>query len=125
MATTIITSIPVRYVACDGGRAMVQATFNTQACPASGRVVVNAAVGGGWVFCGTERDESDPQPGVADNMYTGMWLGEYLRVSGAVVELLEGDDGETWSGDESVGTLALTHDGSASEIVVVYGTRAD
>ena len=44
---------------------------------------------------------------------------------GAAVELLEGDDGEGWSGDESVGRFALTHDGSAAEIVVVYGTRAD
>ena len=97
----------LRCVACDGGGSMVAATFDARVCPVGGRVVVNAAVGGGWVFCGTERDESDTQPSVADAEYDGIWLGEYLRVSGAVVELLEGDDGEGWSGDESVGRFAV------------------
>ena len=119
-AASVDDAVPVRFVPCgeaqlsSGGGAMIAATFDCAACPPGARVVINAHVGGGWVFCGTERHAE-----------WDIWIGAYLSVSGAAVEMLEGDDGEQWSGDECVGRFALTHDGASAEIVVTYGTRAD
>jgi hypothetical protein len=116
-APAAVAIVPLRFEPCGDaqyGGNMVSATFDCSTCPWGARVVVNAHVGRGWVFCGTERHSE-----------WGIWIGAYLRVSGAAFELMEGDDGEQWSGDECVGRFALVHDGSASEIVVTYGTRAD
>ena len=71
-------------------------------------------------FCGTERDPGDLQPSVPDDQYDGCWLGKVLRVEGAAVELVEGPSGYMeWSGDESVGSFALTHDGTSQEIIII------
>jgi len=119
-AASVDDAVPLRFVPCgeaqlsSGGGAMIAATFDCATCPPGARVVINAHVGGGWVFCGTERHAE-----------WDIWIGAYLSVSGAEVEMLEGDDGEQWSGDECVGRFAVTHDGVSAEIVVTYGTRAD
>ncbi len=112
-------SVAVRYVAA--AETMVAAEFKGVApcadpatCSAGGRIVVDAAVGGGWVFCGTTR-----------GAWGGFGVGPFLDVQGASFELLESPNSATWSGDESIGRFSLQHDGEAREIVVVYGTRAD
>lgn len=47
-------------------------------------------------------------------------LGEYLTVEGATFELMEDDDGESWSGDMNTGRFSVTHDGKSAVIVVTY-----
>ena len=114
------TTVPVRYETCTGaGSAMIEATFEGVGCEAvvcqvGARMEVDTKVGGGWVFCGTEMGE-----------WGGYGVGDYLRVTGGSFELLASPNTAVWSGDESIGRFALTHDGESSEIVVVYGTRAD
>ena len=120
-STTSTTTIPVRYVTCAGPESdMIEATFQGVAtsdafqCLANGQIKVDATIGGGWVFCGIEMGD-----------WGGYGIGESLKVTGATFELLESPNGAVWSGDESIGRFALTHDGESSEIIVVYGTRAD
>ena len=116
---TAAESVAVRYVAA--ADTMVAAEFkgvapcaDPTAFGAGGRIVVDAAVGGGGVFCGTVKGD-----------WGGFGVGPYLEVRGATFELLESPNSAVWSGDESIGRFSLQHDGEAREIVVVYGTRAD
>ena len=115
-ATSPPPTVPLRFITCDGGQGMLVATFDQTECVIGQRVIVNGKIGGGWVFCGTEKQGNDA--------YT-IWVGQSIQVLGGTVELLTYENGACWSGDESVGRMAITHDGSSSEIVIVYGTRAD
>jgi hypothetical protein len=115
------TTIPVRYETCAGAESdMTEATFQgvneceSLACGVGGRIEVDTKVGGGWVFCGVDMGD-----------WGGYGTGQYLHVTGGTFELLESPNSAVWSGDESIGRFAVTHDGFSSEIVVVYGTRAD
>ena len=111
--------VAVKYVQVEQNMVAAQFTgvapcADPTACTVGGMIVVDAAVGGGWVFCGTELGE-----------WGGYGLGAYLKVEGATFALLESPNSAVWSGDESIGRFSLTHDGDAQEIVVTYGTRAD
>jgi hypothetical protein len=111
--------VAVKYVQVEQNMVAAQFTgvapcADPSACTVGGMIVVDAAVGGGWVFCGTELGE-----------WGGYGLGAYLCVEGATFALLESPNSAVWSGDESIGRFSLTHDGDAQEIVVTYGTRAD
>jgi hypothetical protein len=111
--------VAVKYVQVEQNMVAAQFTgvapcADPTACTVGGMIVVDAAVGGGWVFCGTELGE-----------WGGYGLGAYLCVEGATFALLESPNSAVWSGDESIGRFSLTHDGDAQEIVVTYGTRAD
>ena len=119
-STRSLATVPVRYARCARPESdMIEATFqgvdcDALACGVGERMVVDASVGGGWVFCGTDIAE-----------WGGFGIGAYLKVMGGTFELLESPNSAVWSGDESIGRFALTHDRVSSEVVVVYGTRAD
>ena len=111
--------VVVKYVQVEVNMVAAQFTgvapcADPRTCTVAGGIVVDAAVGGGWVFCGTDLGE-----------WGGYGLGPYLRVEGSTFELLESPNSAVWSGDESIGRFSLQHDGDAREIVVTYGTRAD
>ncbi len=116
-----IEMVPVFYETCQGaGSEMVEATFvgvdcdEPIACKIGGQIKVDAKVGGGWVFCGIELGD-----------WNGYGAGPSMKVTGGTFELLESPNGAVWSGDESIGRFAITHDGVSDKIVVEYGTRAD
>ena len=77
--------------------------FDTCVVPHGGSARVRGRSEGGWVFCGLERG-----------------CGEYMRVAGGRVEYVAG-----FSGDDCDVEFIITHDGTASTVVVTFNSRAD
>ncbi len=102
-------SVPIRYVAAaaayPGTRPSV--IFSAAAVAPRGTVRVAASGAGGWVFDINLSGE-------------GACAAAALEVTGGSVAYLSG-----FSGDDSRVEFAVTHDGAAAEIVVVYNTRPD
>ena len=76
---------------------------STCVVPHGGSARVRGRSEGGWVFCGLERG-----------------CGEYMRVAGGRVEYVAG-----FSGDDCDVEFIITHDGTASTVVVTFNSRAD
>jgi hypothetical protein len=115
---TTTNGIKVKY--CTVDNEMVKASFNGVedsnpfVCQANKDIIVDCTVGGGWVFCGTDKGS-----------WGGYGVGPYLKVKGGTFTLLTSPNTAVWSGDESIGRFSIKHDGTSNEIVVLYGTRAD
>lgn len=106
--------IPIIYNKCVSFSGT--AKFNHSECPKGGSVTIHGeCVDVGWVFCGTQRDPDYPN--------FPLLHGAYLQIYGGKFELLQ-EDGVRWDGENSTGTIAIIHDGTSKEILVIYGTKA-
>jgi len=80
--------------------------FSTSTCPSGATITLRGHSKGGWVWATVGPSDSD------------QW--DSLRIEGGSVELIGG-----FSGDDSECEVRVTHDGTSSELIITWNTRAD